>query len=161
MTYRKQANGKYMNVLTGFRVSQTAHQEWFSEDLNKIIGSVEKRLEKLFKLKAPYLEAWQATDYPINGMFDYHLDAGYWNEHYAGDRILTFLLYLTTPIKGGGTHFRALDIYVNAKKGRLLIWENLFKDGNANHRMIHSSVPLQGGKKTTLVSWQRQKKYRL
>ncbi len=160
LTYKKQATGVYRDELTDFRVSQTAHQEWFSDDLNKILAKTEKRLQKIFHFKIPNLEAWQATDYPLKGRFDYHLDAGYWDNHYAGDRILTFLLYLTTPLKGGGTHFRALDIYVKAKKGKLLIWENLFTNGDPNYGMIHSSVPLLGGKKTTLVSWQREKKYR-
>jgi hypothetical protein len=58
------------------------------------------------------------------------LDAGYWDDHYAGDRILTFLLYLRTSLKGGGTYFRALDTYVDARAGRLLVWENLFPNGS-------------------------------
>jgi prolyl 4-hydroxylase len=161
LTYQKQEDGHHRNVLTEFRLSETAHQEWFNADLNAQISEVERRISKLFDVDPAFMEAWQATDYPQNGHFDYHLDAGYWNDHYAGDRILTFLLYLTTPEEGGGTHFRALDINVEAKAGRLLVWNNLFPSGDCDHRMIHSGAPLLKGNKTTLVSWQRQKKYRL
>lgn len=160
LTYQRQANGTYRDVLTKFRISETAHQQWFNPGLQMKLAQIEKRLARLFDVKTAYLEPWQATDYPLNGKFDYHLDAGYWDDHRAGDRIRTFLLYLTTPAKGGGTHFRAQDIFVDAKAGRLLVWENLFPNGDCNHRMIHSSVPLRRGEKTTLVTWQRQKKFR-
>ena len=160
LTYRKQKNGTYQNVLSPFRVSGTAHQEWFSNELNAMLIRIEERLQKLFDLDIANLECWQATNYPQKGKFDYHLDAGYWSNHYAGERILTFLLYLNTPLKGGGTHFRALDVDVEARSGRLLVWNNLFPNGDCNYRMIHSATPLLRGKKTTLVTWQRQKKFR-
>jgi 2OG-Fe(II) oxygenase superfamily len=160
LTYQRQEDGSYKDVLTGFRLSETGHQDWFTDELYVILGRVEKRIQRLFDLDTANLEFWQATNYPRNGKFDYHLDAGYWQDHRAGERILTFLLYLTTPLKGGGTHFRALDVYVEAKAGRLLVWQNLFPHGACDHRMIHSSMPLLKGKKTTLVTWLRQKKFR-
>jgi prolyl 4-hydroxylase len=161
LTYQKQRDGNYLNRLTSFRVSTTAHQEWFSKKLNSILVSIEKRLQRLFRIDPLHLEPWQATDYRRHGKFDYHLDSGYWENHYAGERILTFLLYLRTPIGGGGTHFRALDTYVHARAGRLLVWNNLFPDGSCDYRMIHSSMPLLKGRKTTLVTWQREKRYRI
>ena len=160
LTYRKQIDGVYRNELSQLRVSETAHQDWFSAELRAMLRRIEKRLQKAVDLDIANLEHWQATNYPRKGKFYYHLDSGYWDGHYAGDRILTFLQYLNTPSKGGGTHFRALDLYVKAKAGRLLVWDNLFPNGDCNHKMIHSSLPLLSGKKTTLVTWQRQKKFR-
>lgn len=161
LTYRQQADGSRRNQLTQNRVSETAHQKWFGSRLNSMLRQIEMRLQRLFALEIANLEYWQATNYSRHGKFDYHLDAGYWGAHYAGERILTFLLYLNTPLKGGGTHFRALDIKVESKAGRLLVWENLFPNGNCNHRMIHSATPVLSGKKTTLVTWQRQKRFRI
>lgn len=161
LTYQKQPDGEYLNILTPFRVSDTAHQEWFSDELKAILNKVESHIQKRFGVAPSHLEHWQATDYCRNGKFDYHLDAGYWGKHYAGERLLTFLLYLNTPQKGGGTHFRAVDTYVDARAGRLLIWNNLFPDGECDCRMIHSATPLLKGKKTTLVTWQRQKEFRV
>ncbi len=160
LTYQKQEDSSYRNNLTDFRLSETAHQEWFTDDLNTMLGVIDRRIGDEFGVDPAFMEAWQATDYPIGGKFDYHLDAGYWSDHYAGDRILTFLLYLTTPEEGGGTHFRALDQYVEARAGRLLVWTNLFPNGDCDHRMIHSGAPLLKGRKTTLVSWERQKRFR-
>jgi prolyl 4-hydroxylase len=161
LTYRQQVDGSRRNQLTENRVSETAHQKWFGSRLNTLLRQIELRLQRLFALEIANLEYWQATNYQRHGKFDYHLDAGYWSAHYAGERILTFLLYLDTPLKGGGTHFRALDINVESRAGRLLVWENLFPNGNCNHRMIHSATPVLSGQKTTLVTWQRQRKFRI
>jgi prolyl 4-hydroxylase len=160
LVYVKHEDGMYRDIASSLRVSETAQERWFSRPAQQMLRRAEQKLHTLFAVRSGDLETWQATTYPLGGQFYYHLDAGYWEDHHAGDRILTFLLYLTTPAKGGGTHFRALDVYVEAKAGRLLVWDNLFPDGGANHRMIHSSVPLLRGKKTTLISWQRQRRYR-
>jgi prolyl 4-hydroxylase len=122
---------------------------------------VEDQLARSFELDVADLEWWQATRYPVGGMLGYHLDSGYWDDHYAGDRVATFLLYLTTPLEGGGTHFRALDVLVEAQAGRLLAWNNLFPDGRPNHSMIHAGTPVMAGDKVTLVTWQRQRPFRL
>lgn len=160
LTYMLQEDGTRRDVLSPLRVSETAQQKWFSDDLQEMLTLIEGRLQTLVDLEVANMEFWQATTYPNNGMFYYHLDAGYWDNHYAADRILTFLLYLTTPRKGGGTHFRALDKGIEAKSGRLVIWNNLFANGNCNHQMIHSSVPLLKGTKITLITWLRQKAFR-
>jgi prolyl 4-hydroxylase len=160
LTYMLQQDGSRRDVLSPYRVSKTAQQKWFSDELQAVMAGIDRRFEEMFGLEGANLEYWQGTDYPAAGSFYYHLDSGYWENHYAGDRILTLLLYLTTPVAGGGTHFRAIDRMVEAKAGRLLVWNNLFPNGKCNHRMIHSSIPLLEGNKTTLVTWLRQKKFR-
>lgn len=161
LTYQRQNDGQYHDVLNlPFRVSETAFQEWFSSELTDMLERIEKRLQTVVAFELSHLEGWQAISYAPRGHFEYHLDAGYWEGHHAGDRILTFLIYLTTPIKGGSTHFRALEVDVKAKAGRLIIWSNLFLNGFCDHRMIHSGSPLLRGKKTILVTWVRQKSCR-
>jgi len=161
LTYMLHKDGVRRDVLSSLRVSETAQQRFFSDELQEKMSQLESRMQQLIKMDKDHLETWQATDYPQGGEFYYHMDSGYWDAHYSGDRIFTFLLYLTTPEKGGGTHFRAIDRQVKAKAGRLVIWNNLFANGDSNHRMIHSSMPLLKGKKTTLVTWLRQKKFRV
>lgn len=161
LTYVQQADGQRRDVLTPLRVSRTAQQSWFTTELQATLRGIERRLCTRFGCEPAYLESWQATDYPNGGTFHYHLDSGYWDDHPAGDRILTALIYLTTPVRGGGTHFRAQDVRLQAQTGRMVVWNNLFDDGRANHGMVHSSVPLRQGRKTTLVTWLRQKPFRL
>jgi 2OG-Fe(II) oxygenase superfamily len=155
---KKQEDGAYRNVLSvPFRLSETATQDWFSDRLRSKLAQVEDRLNELIEFHPKCLESWQATTYARNGYLNYHLDSGYWEDHPAGDRLLTILIYLTTPQTGGGTHFRALDISIKARAGRLVVWNNLLPHGGADHRMLHSGEPLVEGEKITLVTWVRQK----
>jgi prolyl 4-hydroxylase len=159
LTYVQRADGRHFNAKSDARVSSTAHVDWFTDELIQIVKRIEQRLQNLFGVDPAKLEPWQATEYCRNEKFDFHLDSGYWGDHPAGDRTLTFLFYLTTPRKGGATHFRALDKSFDAKAGRLLVWNNLFANGNPNAKMIHSAMPVLGGRKVTLVTWQRQRKW--
>ncbi|WP_051315224.1 2OG-Fe(II) oxygenase [Algoriphagus terrigena] len=143
------------------RVSETANQEWFTDELDLFIRDIECRLQQIIPFNVSHLEYWQGTRYPIGGKLDHHLDSGYWTSHYAGERKFTFLIYLTTPTGGGSTYFRALDRHVNAVAGRLLIWDNLFEDGSPNHKTIHCGSTLEAGSKITLVTWLRQLPMRL
>lgn len=160
LTYQRQPDDAYRHVLTDTRVSDTAHQDLFSDALLDLLGKIEARLCASFGIEPVLLESWQATRYPIGGKFDYHLDSGYWDDHHAGDRVRTFLLHLATPDIGGGTHFRALDVLVEARERRLVVWDDLFPDGSPNHSMIHAGLPLLAGEKVTLVTWQRQRPFR-
>jgi len=160
LTYQLQADGTYKNTLTDTRVSHTAYQDFFSDELIQMLSTIEARLETSFGVDSLDLEWWQATRYPVDGRFDYHLDSGYWDDHHAGDRVRTFLIYLDTPASGGGTHFRGHDVLIEAEAGRLLVWNNLFTDGSPNHSMIHSGTPVRAGCKTILLTWQRQRNFR-
>jgi prolyl 4-hydroxylase len=159
-TYERQSDNTYRNVAAYDRVSESAQQDFFGDGLVDRLACVEARLVDCFGVDPDRLEWWQATRYPIGGMLGYHLDAGYWDGHYAGDRARTFLLYLTTPTEGGGTHFRALDLLVEARARRLVVWDDLFADGSPNHSMIHAAAPVRAGEKVTLVTWERQRSFR-
>ncbi|MDQ3982406.1 MAG: 2OG-Fe(II) oxygenase [Actinomycetota bacterium] len=161
LTYERQPDDSYKNVLAETRISETAHQDFFNAELVELLEDVEGRLEAACGIDRADLEWWQATRYRPGGLFDYHLDAGYWDDHYAGDRILTFLLYLDAPEAGGATHFRARNVEIEPQAGRLLVWRKLFDDGTPNHQMIHSGSPVVAGEKTILVTWERQRPFRV
>jgi prolyl 4-hydroxylase len=159
--YRTLADNRFTSTVADDRVSDTAHQDFFTDALDQLLAGIEQSLVESFGVDVDHVEWWQGTRYPIGGMLGYHLDSGYWDDHYAGDRVRTFLLYLTTPAAGGGTHFRALDLLVEAEAGRLVVWDDLFPDGRPNHSMIHAATPVLAGEKITLVTWERQKPFRL
>ena len=154
------SNGNYYHEINDFRISETSHQQWFSDILNREIALIEKQIKSFFNVSSEYLEPWQALKYPKFGKVDYHLDAGYWHGDVGGERILTFLIYLTTPVIGGETHFRAHNLKIPAVARNMLAWNNLLPNGFANHRMIHSGMPVQEGDKICLITWSRQNKYK-
>jgi prolyl 4-hydroxylase len=150
----------HSEIREDFRASATAEQDWFGPKLLRIIARIERRLTRLLACDPARFESWQATRYGKGGRFNYHVDGGYWKRSAAGDRKRTYLLYLDRPQNGGETHFRALNITVSPKPGRLVVWENLLPSGQCDHAMIHSGLEVRKGTKTTLVTWERERLFR-
>jgi len=73
----------------------------------------------------------------------------------CGPRILTFFLYLSDVEAGGGTNFPQLDLTIEAKRGRALLWpsvlnsEPMAKDG----RMMHQALEVLEGTKFAANGW--------
>ncbi|WP_088889264.1 prolyl hydroxylase family protein [Leptolyngbya ohadii] len=147
--------------LSSMRKSQTSGQIWFSDEINAILALIEERLACLLNTTRDRFEEWQATRYQKNDRFDYHVDGGNWERTAAGERKRSIIMYLDTPIHGGETHFRALNRTIEAKAGRVLIWNNLLPTGKCNFAMIHAGLPVEEGTKTILVSWERERRLRL
>jgi prolyl 4-hydroxylase len=142
------------------RLSESAMEEWFSDDLARIVAAIDRRLVRMLRASKSRYESWQAIRYGKGGKFDYHYDSGYWRAEPGAERQITVLLYLNTPRRGGSTHFRELALDIEARAGRLVLWENLLADGERDPKMIHCSVPLQCGRKLALVTWIRQRPIR-
>lgn len=139
------------------RVSESTSEEWFSTPLKREIRQLERRIARQLSCSPTRFESWQATRYGPGDGFDYHLDCGYWTQEARGERWMTVLLYLDTPEQGGATHFKHLDVEVKAQAGRVLMWRNLLANGQCNSQMLHASMPLVRGQKTTLVTWIRER----
>ena len=153
-----QENGQYDEVLNReFRTSESAVEGWFTRQMDAMLETIETRLQRLVTFDRANLEPWQATEYGLDGHVSYHLDAGYWAGDPSGDRVLTFLIYLTTPGSGGGTHFARLNREVAATEGRLVIWRNLLGTGQCDPRMLHAGTKVSEGRKVTLLNWVRER----
>ena len=152
--------GELRSRTSAARVSESTDEAWFSDALKDQLRAVEGRLTEWFGIRPEQCERWQATRYPRGGTFDYHFDCGYWGHEPAGDREHTILIYLKQPAEGGSTRFRELDLDVEPRAGRLLVWKNLLPNGERNPAMLHSSVPIVRGTKTVLVTWARQRDVR-
>jgi prolyl 4-hydroxylase len=144
-------------VRSSFRLSETTTGRWFSTSLRRTMRAIDRRIERLVPRFVQRREEWQATRYGVGGKFDYHFDGGQWVENPSGDREHTVLLYLDTPRRGGGTHFKELDVEITPKAGRLVAWRNLDADGKRDDAMLHAALPLLAGKKTVLVTWVRER----
>src|SRR3954466_7944925 len=106
------------------------------------IRRIETRLAALIDRAPERYEAWQATRYRPGGRFEPHFDAGYWGGDPAGEREWTALLYLDAPRRGGGTRFTELDLSIEPRAGRLVLWRNLLPDGTPDPRMKHAGEPV-------------------
>lgn len=73
----------------------------------------------------------------------------------AGQRIMTFLIYLNTPDEGGGTYFPEANLEFEAHEGSGL----LFKYPNMERQSLHAGVPVKRGVKWVATKWLRQKPF--
>jgi prolyl 4-hydroxylase len=154
---RPAADGALCSTTSPVRVSESTYEEWFSDRLRKEVRLIEERLAAVFGIRPEQCEQWQATRYHPGGTFEYHFDAGYWAHEPAGERDRTVLIYLQSPIEGGSTCFRELDLEIQPHAGRLVVWNNLLPNGERDPASIHAAAPVVRGMKTVLVTWTRER----
>lgn len=157
---RRESGGALQSVRSAGRVSESTTEHWFSRELARCVRRIERRVAGLVHRPVDRFERWQATRYGRGGRFRDHFDCGFWGQEPAGEREKTVLIYLDTPARGGSTYFKELGLEVMARRGRLVVWNNLEPDGTADPAMLHRSVPVARGRKTTLVTWIRQRPIR-
>ena len=88
---------------------------------------------------------------------DYHLD----RQH--GPRVLTFFLYLNTVEQGGGTDFPVLNMTVQPKMGRAVLWPSVLdSDPNARDgRTDHAALSVLEGIKYGANAWIHQNDFKV
>ncbi len=77
----------------------------------------------------------------------------------GGDRIFTFLLYLNDDFSGGETYFPKIDIAIEPKAGRALVWKN-YIDNAPNYESLHCGLPVENGEKWIATKWVREFEFR-
>ena len=132
---------------------------YIPDEISGIISKLETKLNKKYGIITSNLEDWQICKYYEGDYFDFHLDCGCWADSYSGERQKTIMIYIESSVKGGETYFRALNKRIKPKTGKLVLWNNLLPNGNCNHGMIHSGLPVIEGEKTILVTWERQRSF--
>jgi prolyl 4-hydroxylase len=73
----------------------------------------------------------------------------------CGPRILTFFLYLSDVEAGGGTNFPQLDLTVEPKRGRALLWPSVLDSDpmSKDSRMHHQALEVIEGTKFAANGW--------
>lgn len=149
--------GALVSGASSERTSESTTEHWFRPPLRRRLAAIEERLVRDFGVVRSHLEPWQAVRYRPGGRFGLHTDGGLFGSEPAGERVLTFLLYLKAPRTGGGTYFPRLDRIVEPVAGRLVVWKNLLPDGAVDPRTLHAATPTREGRKVVLTTWSRER----
>lgn len=79
-----------------------------------------------------------------------------------GPRVLTLFVYLSEVEEGGGTDFPELNVTVEAKPGRAVLWPSVYSDQPRTNdpRSDHEALPVKKGLKYGANIWVHQRNYK-
>nr|KAI8737383.1 prolyl 4-hydroxylase subunit alpha-3 [Biomphalaria glabrata] len=103
-------------------------------------------------------EAFQVVNYGLGGHYEVHMDpfdaAPEQGElQYSGERIATFLIYLSNVQRGGSTVFTRVGVAVAPKKNMALFWYNFDPAHQKDDLTHHAGCPVLIGQKWICNKW--------
>ncbi|CAL8284234.1 unnamed protein product [Merluccius merluccius] len=150
------------NPITG--VLETAHYRisksaWLTSYEHQVVEKINQRIEDITGLDVSTAEELQVANYGVGGQYEPHFDFGRKDEPDAfkelgtGNRIATWLLYMSNVSSGGATVFTDVGAAVWPKKGSAVFWYNLFPSGEGDYRTRHAACPVLVGNKWVSNKW--------
>lgn len=145
-------------VLTtaNYRVSKSA---WLEGEEDPVIDRVNQRIEAITGLTVETAELLQVANYGVGGQYEPHFDFSRKDEPDAfkrlgtGNRVATFLNYMSDVEAGGATVFPDFGAAIWPRKGTSVFWFNLFRSGEGDYRTRHAACPVLVGSKWVSNKW--------
>ncbi|XP_067650758.1 prolyl 4-hydroxylase subunit alpha-3-like isoform X1 [Haliotis asinina] len=154
-----------------FTEARTSKVAWLWDNHTHTVVRVSKRVADITGLKtdfresATFAEPFQVVNYGVGGHYAPHYDY-YVNQdnvktsrgfsQNSGDRMATFMFYLSDVEGGGATVFPELGIGVPPIKNAALFWYNFLRDGSPDPRTRHGGCPVLYGHKWVANKWIRE-----
>ena len=145
--------------------NRTGEVGYLEHNTSPVIQDVCNRISGTVNIHPKFAEAFQIVHYGLTQRYDPHYD-GWEDKEYPfykdyGQRTLTALLYLNTPAQGGETVFPKLNVKVPAKRGRLVVFQNVILGTDTIHpQSLHGGAPVEKGEKWVANLWYRVQKVR-
>lgn len=144
------------------RDSFSAELHVFPND--EVLNSIRSKAARLIKMPESHFEYFQCLYYDPGqeymnhyDTFDETTDRGKKLVFEKGQRKYTILAYLNDDFEGGGTHFPNLDLLVQPKKRRIVIFNNLDENNQVLKASFHAGLPVTKGRKYSVNIWVRNK----
>lgn len=141
---------------------------FLTEDSHALIGEIRSRIATLVRWPPECMEDMAIVRYAPGEQFVPHHD--YFNDQemlrhreegdLAGQRIGTFLLYLSDVAKGGSTNFGMADMDIVPKRGSAVYFTYRLPDGSMDEGSLHGGAPVLEGEKWIATIWLREKPLR-
>ena len=134
---------------------------WVSHDATATTQKLADRLADLVGLPLVHSESFQVIAYEPEQEYRAHFDAydlrtarGQRCCARGGQRLVTLLAYLSDVEAGGSTSFPRLDLQVEAKRGRVLVFHNCYEGTDTRHpHSLHAGDPVERGTKWACNLW--------
>jgi prolyl 4-hydroxylase len=143
---------------------RTSYGMFFKRGETPLVDYIERKISAITGVPVDHGEGLQVLRYEVGQEYKPHHD--YFDptrpnyaqtDGGAGQRIATFLMYLNTPEKGGGTTFPESKVIVEACKGNGLLFK--YPNTDKESKSLHGGTPVQAGVKWAATKWLRQKPY--
>jgi prolyl 4-hydroxylase len=135
-------------------------EECYDDALTK---NVLTKIENLTGIPDANSEYLQLLKYEVGQFYNTHHDYIHFHlERAQGVRILTVFLYLNDVDEGGGTNFPQLNVTVEAKRGRVLLWPSVKNESPdvKDFRTEHQALPVIKGIKYGANAWLHQRDFK-
>ena len=150
---------------------RTGRVAWVKHDETVIVQGIVRRVSDLVGIPIGHAESVQVVHYgetqedrPHFDAYNRNTEKGRQRTEQGGQRIVTALLYLNAVGAGGGTIFPKLDLEIEAKPGRIVIFHNLvdhtLADFTRHPKSLHGGSPVGAGQKWACNLWFRARPYR-
>lgn len=138
-----------------YRISKSG---WLKDTDHELIRRVSRRIEDVTGLTMDTAEELQIVNYGIAGHYEPHFDFARDHEDKftslgTGNRIATFLAYMSNVEAGGGTVFTQVGTTLFPSKGDAAFWWNLKRSGNGDESTRHAGCPVLVGQKWVANKW--------
>lgn len=139
-----------------YRISKSA---WLKASDHEAIERVNRRIGLITGLTTETAEELQVVNYGIGGHYDAHYDFARKEEKNAfknlgtGNRIATWLNYMSDVEAGGATVFPELGVTLWPQKRSAAFWWNLHRSGDGDMLTRHAACPVLVGSKWVSNKW--------
>ena len=144
---------------------RTSRTSWIDHDHDEITTRISQKISKQVNIPIENAEKFQLVHYGETHEYRAHYDS--WDHdgsekalrciRHGGPRMVTALVYLNEVEEGGSTRFTKLNKDVSPKIGKLLVFENVYKNTiNKHYLSEHAGMPVIKGEKYIFNLWFRQ-----
>ncbi|XP_071038226.1 prolyl 4-hydroxylase subunit alpha-1-like isoform X1 [Parasteatoda tepidariorum] len=138
-----------------YRISKST---WLQDYQSRDIPKINQRVEDITGLGTTFAEPLHVINYGIGGHYAPHFDFAFPNSSVTflpeqGNRLATWIFYLTDVAAGGSTVFPTLGVEVKPVKGSAAFWYNVYEDGTVDENTRHAACPVLAGSKWVANKW--------
>lgn len=153
-----------------YSTNRTGTNCWFPHNHDSIFARVGEKIAQAVGHPFANAEQFQVVHYDVGEEFKDHYDGWdqdgtsehFHNFKFGGNRLLTALIYLNDVPSGGGTKMTKLNHLIEAKQGRVLVFEDCYKGTNNRHLLSeHCGMPVIQGEKYAVNLWFKECPYEI
>jgi prolyl 4-hydroxylase len=151
---------------TQIDVARTSLGTMLARGETDLIARIDARLAALAHWPVERAEGLQVQRYlagneyrPHYDWFDPSMPGPRKHLEHGGQRVGTFVLYLSDVEQGGGTSFPGLGLEVQPKKGNAVFFANTDAYGTPDKETLHAGAPVVKGVKFIANKWLREQVY--